>query len=112
MGQLPVPTGMKATVASELEISLTWTDNSNMELASATDLLMIGMYDAETGSGYSLTGNFKRSDANGVITLPDNWSGRTVELFVFMISTLTTGEINTKEMVSDTVYLGSLPLAG
>ena len=112
LGQLPVPSGMQAAVTSSLEFSLTWTDNSNMELASASDLLMIGVYDAETGSGYTLSGSFKRSDANGVITLPDNWANRTVEVFVFMVSTLTTGEINTKEMVSDTLYLGSLTLAG
>lgn len=112
MGQLPVPSGIQAAVTSELSFTLTWTDNSNMQLADSTDLLMVGVYDAENGLGYTLSGINKRSDANGVVTLPDNWAGRTIELFVFTVSTLTAGEIHTKEMVSDTLYLGSLQLAG
>lgn len=110
-GQLPVPSKMQAVVSSALSITLSWTDNSSMDLASASDLLMAGVYDPETGSGYTLSGVFKRSDAGGVLTLPDNWSGRAVELFLFMVSTLSVGENNSKELVSDTLYMGNLQLS-
>ncbi|MBE0652144.1 MAG: hypothetical protein IH595_15050 [Bacteroidales bacterium] len=112
MGQLPVPSDLVAVVSSDKSITLNWTDNSSMELASAGDILMVGVYDAETGSGYTLSGSYKRSDATGLITLPDNWAGRTVELFVFMVSPLSTGETHSKEMVSETLYMGSLLLTG
>ncbi|MBE0650048.1 MAG: hypothetical protein IH595_04320 [Bacteroidales bacterium] len=112
MGQLPVPSGMQAVVSSALSITLSWTDNSSMSLANSSDLLMVGVYDPETGTGYTELGILKRSDAGGVLTLPDNWAGRMVELFLFMVSTLSAGEIHSKEMVSDTLYMGNLQLTG
>lgn len=109
-GQLPVLSDLQAEVSSELSITLNWTDNSAMEHADGSDLLMIGMYHAESAMGYTLTGSFKRSDATGVIHLPDNWAGLQVELYVFVVSTASMGELHTKEMVSETQYPGSLQL--
>ena len=112
LGQLPVLSDLVAVVSSNKSITLNWTDNSSMELASAADILMVGMYDAEAGLGYTLSGSYKRSDATGLITLPDNWAGRTVELFVFVVSPLSSGETHSKEMISETLYMGSLQLTG
>jgi len=109
-GTLPVLSGLQVAVSSALSFDLTWVDNSSMSLASPDDLLMIGVYDPETASGYTLLGAFKRSDTSGMVTLPDNWSGRQIELFVFVASPLSLGELYSKESVSESMYLGSLLL--
>jgi len=101
---------LQAVVSSSLSFDLTWTDNSSMSQAGPDDLLMIGVYDPETAIGYNLMGAFKRSDASGSVTLPDNWTNRQVELFVFVVSPLGMGELYSKESVSESTYLGTLQL--
>ncbi len=109
-GTLPVLTGLQAVVSSSLSFDLTWTDNSSMSQAGPDDLLMIGVYDPETASGYNLMGAFKRSDASGSVTLPDNWANRQIELFVFVVSPLGMGQLYSKESISESTYLGTLQL--
>ncbi len=110
-GQLPVPTNLQAVAASALSFNLSWENNSNLELAGDNDLLMIGIYDAASGEGYTVSGGFTRQQELALVTVPDNWSGRTLEVFVFMVSTLGIGTLNTSEFVSPTVHAGNVVLA-
>ncbi len=112
MGQLPVASNVQVSVSSAMSLSLSWTNNSGQTNAADSDLLMIGAYHDETGSGYVIPGAFQRSDQSGEINLPDNWSGRSVEIYLFMVSTLASGIKYSREMVSDTLYLGNFNLEG
>ena len=109
-GQLPVPANLQVSAASAQSLNLSWENNSNQSLANGSDLLMAGLYDQESGEGYTLTGNFTREQEAALITLPDNWKNRTVEVFVFMVSTLGIGSLNSTEYISSTVYGGSVVL--
>ena len=109
-GQLPVPANLQVTAASAQSLNLTWENNSGQELANGSDLLMAGLYDQESGEGFTITGGFTREQETALITLPDNWKNRTVEVFVFMVSTLGIGSLNSKEHISPTVYGGSFGL--
>jgi hypothetical protein len=109
-GQLPVLTGLVATAATALSMNLSWENNSGLELANGSDLLMVGVYDSETGEGYTISGGFSRQQEAAAITLPDNWSGRTVEVFVFLISTMGIGSLNTPAHISPTIYAGTIAL--
>jgi hypothetical protein len=107
-GQLQALASVQATAASAE--SLSWENNSGLELASDSDLLMVGLYDQESGEGYTLTGGFTRQQETALVTLPDNWKNRTVEVFVFMVSTLGIGSLNSTEHISPTVYAGNVLL--
>ena len=108
--QQPVPANLQASAASAQSLSLGWENNSGQELANGSDLLMVGLYDQESGEGYTITGGFTRQQETALITLPANWKNRTVEVFVFMVSTLGIGSLNSTEHVSSTVYGGSVVL--
>ncbi len=109
-GKLPVPSNLQVTASSAVSFTLNWDDNSSMELAKGTDLLMVGVCDQETGEGYTASGISSRIDMNAVITLPDNWSARQVHVFVFMVSTLGIGQLNSTEHISPTTYAGVVDL--
>jgi hypothetical protein len=109
-GQLPVPANLQAAGASAQSLNLTWENNSGQELANGSDLLMVGLYNQDSEEGYTLTGNFTREQEAALIALPDNWKNRTVEVFVFMVSTLGIGSLNSAEYISPTVYAGNVVL--
>jgi hypothetical protein len=109
-GQLPVPANLQAIAASAGSLNLSWENNSGQELANGNDLLMVGLYDKESGEGYTITGGFSRQQEAALVALPDNWKNRTVEVYVFMVSTLGIGTLNSTEHVSPTVCAGSVLL--
>jgi hypothetical protein len=110
-GQLPVPGNLQVSPASAHSLKLSWENNSGQELANGSDLLMVGLYDQESGEGYTVTGGFTRQHETALLNLPDNWKNRTVEMFVFMVSTLGIGSLHSTELISTTVYVGSIALA-
>lgn len=109
-GQLPVPANLQVTAASSQSLNLVWENNSNQPLSNGSDLLMVGLYDQLSGEGYTLTGSFTRQQEAALIILPDNWKNRTVEVFVFLVSTLGIGSLKSAEHISSTVYAGSVSL--
>ncbi len=78
------------------------------ELAADSDLLMLGLYDANTGEGYTLLGGFTRAQESAEVILPDNWLGQTVETFVFMVSSSGIGKLKSTEHFSPTMYAESI----
>ncbi len=109
-GQMPVPANLQVTATPPLGLHLIWQNNSNHELAADSDLLMLGVYDATSGEGYTLSGGFIRAQESAAIVLPDNWVGRTVEVFVFMVSSAGIGKLKSTEHISPTLYAGSIAL--
>jgi len=109
-GQLPVPANLQVTAASAQNLNLVWENNSNQPLANGSDLLMVGLFDQESGEGYTFAGGFTREQESAQLTLPDNWKNRTVEVFVFIVSTLGIGSLNSTEHISPTIYGGSVVL--
>jgi hypothetical protein len=60
-------------------------------------------------TGEPLSGATRLQQA-AVITLPDNWIGRTVEVFVFMVSSMALTDLNNPAHISETLYGGSIQL--
>lgn len=109
-GKLPGLSNLQLLASSDVSFTLSWTDNSTLELASGTDLLMAGMYDEVSGESYTLSGFSTRMEATAEIFLPHNWSARQVHVFVFMVSTLGIGQLNSTEHISPTTYAGTVNL--
>jgi hypothetical protein len=91
-------------------LELTWTDNSSKALASATDLLMVGLYAPESATGLCYLNAATRADAQASLEIPEEWLGTTAEVFAYFLSASGLGGVATKEQVSDSVHAGSLLL--
>lgn len=84
-------------------LSLTWADNSGRGDALATDKVIVLAYDSTTNeSVFDLT-VADRSARTGTVTLPTQWSGDSVEVWMAM-------QRPTTKDVSDSAYLGSFTL--
>jgi hypothetical protein len=68
----------------------------------------VSFYDSATGEVVYFTGCASRQEASAGLTLPANWSGRTAEVFVFLVSLDGTGLSASREWISNTVYAGSV----
>lgn len=76
-------TAMNATAAAEgNKISYTWTDNSGMGNAQATDTAMLLVYNKNKKEAvYSLNGA-RRSEEKAELTLPTNWSDDALAVYL------------------------------
>ncbi|MBU1369203.1 MAG: hypothetical protein KJ578_07180 [Bacteroidetes bacterium] len=110
VGELYVPTGLQVSSASAKSLNLSWQHEQGTNQGGNDDLLMIGIYDAESAQGFTQLGGATRQQQSVVITLPDNWIGRTVEVFVFMVSSMALTDLNNPAHISQTLYGGSLVL--
>jgi len=109
-GDLPVLEDLEVSAASSKSLNLNWVNNAGNGNAGADDLLVLGVYDVESGQGFSLLGAYTRKQETALVKLPDNWIGRTVEVFVFMVSGLALSVLNDNAHISDTTYKGSILL--
>jgi hypothetical protein len=110
-GELYVPTGLQVSAASAKSLNLSWQHEQGTNKGGNDDLLMIGIYDAESAQGFTQLGGATRQQQTVVITLPDNWIGRTVEVFVFMVSSMALSDLNNLAHISQTLYGGSIQLS-
>jgi hypothetical protein len=110
-GELYVPTGLQVSAASAKSLNLSWQHEQGTNKGGNDDLLMIGIYDAESAQGFTQLGGATRQQQTVVITLPDNWIGRTVEVFVFMVSSMALSDLNNLAHISQTMYGGSIQLS-
>lgn len=110
VGKLPGLFNVQVSSTAFNTVSVSWQNNSGQPLAADSDLLMVGVYDPVSGEGYQSIGAFARQQGAAEIVLPDNWTGRTVEIFLFMVSTLGIGMLSNNEYISPTHYTGSLTL--
>lgn len=109
-GDLSVLESLEISAASSKSLSLNWVNNAGNGKSGADDLLILGVYDAESGEGFTQLGAFTRKQETALVQLPDNWIGRTVEVFVFMVSGLALGILNSKNHISSTSYRGGIML--
>lgn len=94
-----------ANTASESAITFTWTDNSGIGNAQATDKASFLIINKSQGTAQALTDVATRSAATYSYTFPTAWAGDEVELYMFM-----RGSLQYANECSPSVYLGNITL--
>ncbi len=89
---------------SAATVDVTWTDNSGSGSALATDKAMILLYNAARGESVFTTAGPSRSAGTESISVPSEYTGEDVEVFLGFIS-----EDGSK--VANSSYLGSVTVA-
>jgi len=82
-----------------------------MSNANETDHLSVSCYDAASGEAVYFFNCASRADGNVTLTLPVEWSGRTLDVLAFFNSLKNPTDAVSREMVSNTNYAGSVVLA-
>lgn len=85
-------------------IEFTWTDNSNEGNAKATDKALILVYNNTKGEAIFVTDGAARTAGAQTLTLPDDFSGNSVECFIAFTSADGLSIANSK-------YVGSITVA-
>ncbi|MCW3785504.1 DUF6266 family protein [Plebeiibacterium sediminum] len=93
-----------ATSSSPGEVSFTWDNNTGNGNALATDKALLVVHNASKGVAAYETAGAGRSNTSDSITVPADFSGDTVEVFIGFISE------DGKE-VSNSAYVGSVTVA-
>ena len=101
-GSLDLPFNPAAT-ASETAITFTWTDNSGVGNASATDKANVLIFNKSQHAAQTVLEAAARTAATYSYTIPTAWAGDEVELYFFMSNS--EGSMN-----SPSVYLGNITL--
>lgn len=110
MGTLAPASGITVASESAASVILTWLDNSLASNAHESDQMIVSLFDAATNEVVYVPGCASRSQATATLNLPVEWSGRTTEVFVFLISLDGNGLAGSRETVSNTVYAGSVQI--
>ena len=82
-------------------ISFSWDDNSDESNSSATDKAMVLIYHASRKEAVFVTDGNTRAIGSQDLTIPDSYSGDTVEAFIAFVS-------ENGKSVSNSSYLGSV----
>jgi len=82
------------------QVTFNWDDNSNEGRAKATDKAMLLVYNPSKKESISILDGADRSVGTDTVTIPNTYSGDTVELFMAFIS-------ENGRRLSNSVYLGS-----
>ena len=85
-------------------VEFTWGDNTSESNASATDKAMILAYNSTKGEAIFVTDGAARSTGSQTLTVPDDFSGDSVECFIAFISEDGLSVVNSK-------YVGSVTVA-
>ena len=85
-------------------VEFTWGDNTSESNASATDKAMILAYNCSKGEAIFVTDGAARSAGSQTLTVPDDFSGDSVECFIAFISEDGLSLANSK-------YVGSITVA-
>ncbi|MCR4829223.1 MAG: DUF6266 family protein [Bacteroidales bacterium] len=101
-GSLDLPFNPAAT-ASETAITFTWTDNSGVGNASATDKANVLIYNKSQHTAQTVMEAAARTAATFSYTFPTAWAGDEVELYFYMSNAAATNN-------SPSVYLGNITL--
>jgi hypothetical protein len=91
-GTLPVGSG---------HLQFTWDDNSGVNSAKPSDKTLIAVLNIEKGEAFTDIAGAERSAGAQTVTLPTNWIGNNVEMYLGFISE------DGKE-VANSVYLGNV----
>jgi hypothetical protein len=105
---LPVDGGIvTSTVPNTLAVD--WADNTNNIDAFDDDTLMIAVIDTATGEVMHYSG-YARMDETANLTVPANWTARTVSAIGFFLKAGIT-EVSNREQVSNSVLIGTATVA-
>ena len=85
-------------------ISFAWTDNSEVSNALSTDKAMPLAFNISKGQAVFKTNGAERSTEADTLTIPANWSGDDVEVYLGFVS-------NDGLLVASSVYLGQKTIA-
>lgn len=110
MGTLANVSGVSALSEAAASVTLNWTSNNQSGNASASDQLIAAFYDEATGEVVYYLGFASRQEESAILSLPSDWSGRTAEVFLFLVSLEGNGLSANRESVSNTVYAGSVAI--
>jgi hypothetical protein len=110
MGSVPNVSGVSAVSEVAASVTFNWTPNNQAGNGSDNDQLIASFYDSATGEVIYYSGFASRQEASSVISLPADWSGRSAEVFVFLVSLEGNGLSANRESVSSTVYAGSVAI--
>lgn len=102
-GDLTGSYNASAVSANTGELTITWADNTGDGSASPDDTLVVSLYSAERDSVFFRVEAAERQDGTVSIALPESYHGDTVETYIFFVSA-------DEEQVSDSDYLGSIPI--
>lgn len=108
MGSLAVVNEVSAVSEATASVTLNWTSES--QNGKDSDQVVASLYDSATAEVVYFAGCASRQEANVALNLPANWSGRTAEVFVFLISLEGNGLSASRETVSNTVYAGQVQI--
>ncbi|WP_417620070.1 DUF6266 family protein [Oceanihabitans sediminis] len=103
-GNLTGAFGGAATSPNTATVDVTWTDNSSSGSAMATDRALILLYNAVRGESVFTTAGPARSVGLESITVPSEYTGEDVQVFLSFVS-----EDGSK--VANSTYLGSVTVA-
>jgi hypothetical protein len=97
---------LNGTAASSITgaIEFTWDDNSSDGNADRKDSAMLLAYNPSKNEAIFITDGSNRNTGTQTLTVPDNYSGDTVECFIAFLS-------EDGSSVSNSKYLGSVVLA-
>lgn len=110
-GTLAPLTAAEISSSSPATLGFAWSNNSGMSNANETDHLSVSCYDAASGEAVYFFNCASRADGNVTLTLPVEWSGRTLDVLAFFNSLKNPTDAVSREMVSNTTYAGSVVLA-
>ena len=82
------------------EVTFSWDDNSDQGNANVTDKSMLLIYNPSQKESISLLDGASRIDGTQTVSIPTNYSGDTVEVYIAFIS-------EDGIQLSNSVYLGS-----
>jgi hypothetical protein len=102
-GSLLQAEGGSATVGTG-SMTFAWTDNSGVSNALATDKAMLMIYNSDKGEAVFSTASADRSTETADLSIPEGWSGDTVEVYLGFIS-------EDGSLVANSVYLGQQTIA-
>lgn len=102
-GSLAGALNPEATSAAAGEVTFTWDDNSAESNANVDDLTMVLVLNQDKKEAVFTTEGSTRSAGTQVLTVPDSYSGDTVECFIAFISV--------DGSIANSKYVGSIVVA-
>ena len=90
--------------AAQTKLTFSWTDNSGVGNALATDKAMPFIYNKTKNETIYNTAGATRATHTMDVTVPNNWEGDKVEVYLGMVS-------EDGALVADSLYLGELTLS-
>lgn len=110
-GNLPGISNLVATSPEPGHLVLQWTSDTMLSGALQDDTMMLSVYNEEVNKSLLFSQVARRADGGIQLEMPAEWSGKSVQIFVFLISSSAIGAVETKEQVSDTIWGGAVELS-